>query len=1448
MEGQGSLAKFALISLLLLSICLTAGATAFSTAGTYGVGVKPRSIAVGDFDGDGKLDVVVADFGSNNVSVLLGHGDGTFRPALNYRVGTGPQSVAVGDFNGDGKLDIAVANSGSNDLSILFGNGDGTFQRARSYRVGTAPRSIAVGDFNGDGKPDIAVANSGSNDVSVLLGNGDGAFRPAQNYGVGAGPQSVALGDFTGGGALGLAVASSGNSRVDVLAGKGDGTFQAAGHYGVGKNPDSLAVGDFDGDNHPDLVVTSRDSKNVSVLLARGDGTFHAAVGYVGGAKAQGVVVGDFNGDSKLAAAVVNPDQNNVAMLLGQGDGTLLPGLGFSAGSGPSSIAMGDFNGDGAPDLIVANAGDNTVSVLINCPLAQLSPGSLKFGVRGVGTQSAPMIVTLANRGSAPLMVTRIGLSGKQARDFAQTNTCPLTPFALAAHQTCTLNLTFTPSAVGTRKAALTVTDSAAGSPHSVTLTGGDPSASTIWKGGAGNWSDSTKWTNGVPTSATDALIDNGNATASPVTLDVGGQTNNLTIDGDDGLSFNNGTSLTINGSSVSNAGTMSLNSGGSLTTLFVASGATLTGVGAVTMSNNSQNQVDGNGGASLTNQSTIQGVGMIGPHFGFANQGTVNANVSGGILILGPGSGATYTNTATMEATNGGILQLNLAGVTNTGGTIKAVGTNSQVQFAGGGDNITGGTLSTSSGGTIVQAAGSSTLTNVTNSGTFQVQNGGFVNLSGTLTNTGTIQLNSAGSLTTLFAPTTSTLTGSGTVTMSNNSANQVDGNGGATLTNQSTIQGVGMIGPHFTLLNQGTVNANVNGAILAVGEGNAPSYTNSATLEATNGGILQIFTGGPGSLNNAGGTIKAVGTNSQVQFPGSGNNITGGTLSTSSGGTIVQAGGSSTLTNVTNSGTFQVQNGGFVNLSGTLTNTGTIQLNSTGSLTTLFAPTSGTLTGSGTVTMSNNSQNQVDGNSGATLTNQSTIQGVGMIGPHFTLTNQGTINANVNGAVLALGGGNASGYTNTATLEATNGGILQINTGGPGSINNAGGTIKAVGANSQIQFPGSGNNITGGTLSTSGGGTIVQTAGSSTLTNVTNSGTFQVQNGAFVNLSGTLTNNGTLQINSVGSLTGLELPTVSATLAGRGTVVMNNNPASVIDGNGGLTFTNQSTIQGGGTIGPHVTFNNKGTLNVTAANTLNINAPFVNFSGTTLKSGKYLVTGTLQFTGANIVTNAASLTLTGTASQIIDQNGANGLANFAMNGAAGSFTLAGNRSFTTAGAFRNSGTVDVSAGSILSIARGYTQFAGQTIVDGTLKARGLINIQAGNVFGTKTLAGSVTSSGTITPGDSATQTGLLAITGAYTQTSTGSLNISVGGLTAGTQFSQLNVAQSASVDGTLNLSLINGFVPNIGDTFKILNASSVSGTFATINSLCINSDEQFSVTYEATDVLLTVVAGACM
>ena len=141
----------------------------------FGVGTAPLSVAVGDFNGDGKQDLATANVGSNNVSVLIGDGAGGFSAATNFGVGTDPQSVAVGDFNGDGKQDLAVTNFTSNNISILLGDGMGGFGAATNLGLGSKPTSVAVGDFNGDGKQDLAVASS-SNDVSILLGDGAGGF------------------------------------------------------------------------------------------------------------------------------------------------------------------------------------------------------------------------------------------------------------------------------------------------------------------------------------------------------------------------------------------------------------------------------------------------------------------------------------------------------------------------------------------------------------------------------------------------------------------------------------------------------------------------------------------------------------------------------------------------------------------------------------------------------------------------------------------------------------------------------------------------------------------------------------------------------------------------------------------------------------------------------------------------------------------------------------------------------------------------------------------------------------------------------------------------------------------------------------------------------------------------------------------------------------------------
>src|SRR5438309_1429738 len=248
-------------------------APSFAARRAFEAGDIPQSVAVGDFNGDGKPDLAVANGSSpgGSVSLLLGRGDGTFQTAVSYAAGAAPHSVAVGDFNGDGRVDLAVANAGGGNVSVLLGRGDGTFQPAANYDVGASPYSVAVGDFNGDGMADLAVANTGAGTISVLLGRGDGTFRTAVNYGVGASPRSVAVGDFNGDGKVDLAVANAGggnvsvllgngdgtldlvvcsqgiwpnytNGAVWVLLGKGDGAFHAAVNYGVGDRADPTSV------------------------------------------------------------------------------------------------------------------------------------------------------------------------------------------------------------------------------------------------------------------------------------------------------------------------------------------------------------------------------------------------------------------------------------------------------------------------------------------------------------------------------------------------------------------------------------------------------------------------------------------------------------------------------------------------------------------------------------------------------------------------------------------------------------------------------------------------------------------------------------------------------------------------------------------------------------------------------------------------------------------------------------------------------------------------------------------------------------------------------------------------------------------------------------------------------------------------------------------------------
>jgi hypothetical protein len=339
-------------------------APSFAGARSYATGRTPRSVAIGDLNGDGKPDLATANSGANTASVLLNRGDGSFQAKRVYRTGRGPESVAIGDLDGDGKPDLATANSGA--VSVLLNKGDGSFQAKRDYATGGAS-SVAIGDLNGDGKPDLvtAIGCFPCAGVSVLLNRGDGSFQPNLDYPTDFGSDSVAIGDLNGDGAPDLATANDLGYSVSVLLNRGDGSFQPKRDFEYGSRPRSVAIGDLNGDGKLDLATANRGRYHdrVSVLLNRGDGSFRAPRAYYATySESHSVAIGDLNGDGKPDLATAN-----VSVLVNRGDGRFRAKLDYRTGGFPQSVAIGDLNGDGKPDLVAANLVD-TVSVLLNTP------------------------------------------------------------------------------------------------------------------------------------------------------------------------------------------------------------------------------------------------------------------------------------------------------------------------------------------------------------------------------------------------------------------------------------------------------------------------------------------------------------------------------------------------------------------------------------------------------------------------------------------------------------------------------------------------------------------------------------------------------------------------------------------------------------------------------------------------------------------------------------------------------------------------------------------------------------------------------------------------------------------------------------------------------------------------------------------------------------------------
>ena len=370
----------------------------------------PGAIAVGDFNGDGIPDLAVAPvLDEGNSELLLGNGDGTFTIA-GGSTGFGSDAatsnaIAVGDFNGDGKLDLVEACVSGNDqpcnlLLIQSGNGDGTFTLSCELSLSfEGSQSMAVGDFNADGQPDVAVINSLANGVNVFLNKGSCPSAVSAIPATGDGPTSIAAADFNGDGKLDLAVANSGSNNVTILLGNGDGTFTAAASPATGTAPNSLAVGDFNGDGVPDLVVANAGSSNVTILLGNGDGTFKAATSPAADTGSTSVTAADFNGDGKEDLVVANSRDSSATALLAETALTIATVNNISPVGVGTHLVKAIYSGD-------VNYGGSTsadVSLIVVPPGLTLSGTAVSIVAGATGTSTLTITPTNGFSGSVTL-------------------------------------------------------------------------------------------------------------------------------------------------------------------------------------------------------------------------------------------------------------------------------------------------------------------------------------------------------------------------------------------------------------------------------------------------------------------------------------------------------------------------------------------------------------------------------------------------------------------------------------------------------------------------------------------------------------------------------------------------------------------------------------------------------------------------------------------------------------------------------------------------------------------------------------------------------------------------------------------------------------------------------------------------------------------------------------
>jgi hypothetical protein len=1022
------------LSMLQLEDRVTPTVTFASTTSSSSGGSEPWSVATGDFNNDGKLDLAVANFASSGVAIRLGDGTGGFGAANIYSSGgSGPSFLALGDFNNDGKLDLAVTNLNSNNVAIRLGDGAGGLGTVSTYFSGGGqPWSIAMGDINNDGKLDLVTANYADNNIGILLGNGAGGFNgPITSFTFNTGPRSVAVGDLNNDGKLDLAVTHAVSNNVAVFAGLGNGQFIFISTYSTGGSfPVSVTVNDFNNDGKLDLAVANESSNNVGIRL--GNGFTGLTTLSSGGASPFSTAAGDFNNDGKLDLALTNFNSNNVAVSLGNGSGGFsTPSTFSSGGSVPWSVAVGDFNADGKQDLVTVSRSSNSIGVLLNTttPVASL-----------VATLSSGKLTIIDANGSKNNAIT-LSVSGS---NLVVTDTSGEI-FSNTGTNTYTVPLT---SITG----SITVNSMGGNDTLTVNHSGGVITNPINYNGGVSGF---------------DTLVVTGGSFATGNFVYTGVDSGTIGLTGAGLISYSGLEPIDTTGSTIANL-VFTLPAGPSTATL-ANDGANLklsasafedttfaNPTGSITINRgNAADTLSINNASNLTAALTV---GTVANPFN-------SVSITGGALNLGLNPASIKSQTISVASPL-------------TAGTVDLKGTTSVSVMA----NITGG-----SGGVTIVGGGSSTgnTVGVTVSGaTISTTNNGNVSVTGTGgVNSGNnhgVHVMNAGQI---------SASGSGTVSVTGNGGSGSGGNNfGVYVQNAGSITSGGS--GTVTVTGKGsTIAGVVNLGVLVRGTNSQITSSGGAVLvQGTGGGFGGTFSN-YGVLLDDGGVITSAGTGvgATVTVTGQGGNTTGSEnfgvyvlgpnsqITSSGGAVLVQGTGGGSVGPQTSSSNYGV----YVASGGVITSAGagvgaTVTVTGTGGSTVGNANLGVFVTGNNSQITSSGGAVNVIGSGGGVGGSSSNYGVYVSSGGVITSTDAGvgaTVTVTGTGGSTA-GSGNLGVFVtgNNSQITSSGGAVIVTGTGGSGSSGStygvhvtSAGVITSAGTGATVTVTGTGGNTSG-------------------------------------------------------------------------------------------------------------------------------------------------------------------------------------------------------------------------------------------------------------------------------------------------------------------------------------------------------------------------------------------------